>query len=255
MTQPNRKRSDSPTKTCTEPDCDRPLRARGLCGSHYNRSRYTPEQRHAKVTVPCDWCAKPCIKGAGRDKRYGGLFCSYPCRDAWCNWKAGRDRCLVPESHRAHPKWRDPASLLPVLYVAPVYLPALPPPLRWVCGICVRCGDSYIAEDYTDTARYCSVRCMRRVQRHRYRARKADAYVADVSPSKIYERDGWRCQLCRKKVDRTKTAPHPKAPVVDHVVPLADGGTHEPANVQCAHFLCNSIKGDRGYGQQLALIG
>jgi hypothetical protein len=25
--------------------------------------------------------------------------------------------------------------------------------------------------------------------------------------------------------------------------------------VQCAHFLCNSIKGDRGGGEQLLLIG
>ena len=72
---------------------------------------------------------------------------------------------------------------------------------------------------------------------------------------KVFERDHWVCQLCRRKVNRTATAPHPKAPVIDHVIPLNKGGTHEPANVQCAHFICNSIKGDRGGGEQLALIG
>jgi 5-methylcytosine-specific restriction endonuclease McrA len=45
-------------------------------------------------------------------------------------------------------------------------------------------------------------------------------------------------------VKRDKVVPHPKAPVLDHILPLAQGGTHEPTNVQCAHFMCNSIKRD-----------
>lgn len=52
----------------------------------------------------------------------------------------------------------------------------------------------------------------------------------------------------------TQAVPHPKAPTIDHVVPLAEGGHDTRANVQLAHFLCNSIKG-RGGSQQLALIG
>ncbi len=49
----------------------------------------------------------------------------------------------------------------------------------------------------------------------------------------------------------------PLAPVIDHIVPLDAGGLHEPANVQCAHFLCNSKKGARVYGagEQLRLVG
>ncbi|MEU1240059.1 HNH endonuclease [Micromonospora parva] len=97
------------------------------------------------------------------------------------------------------------------------------------------------------------------MSKQRYRARKKDAYVADVSPSRIYERDGWRCQLCRRKVQRDETAPHPLAPVLDHIIPLAagvaKGGVHAPHNVQCAHFLCNSIKRDRiDVAVQLALM-
>ena len=38
-------------------------------------------------------------------------------------------------------------------------------------------------------------------------------------------------------------------------VPLADGGTHEPANVQCAHYLCNSVKSDGAANDQLRLVG
>ncbi|NEA63940.1 HNH endonuclease [Streptomyces sp. SID12488] len=39
--------------------------------------------------------------------------------------------------------------------------------------------------------------------------------------------------------------PSPMAPTLDHIVPLARGGSHEPANVQAAHFLCNNKKNDR----------
>lgn len=70
-----------------------------------------------------------------------------------------------------------------------------------------------------------------------------------VYRSKIFERDGWRCQLCRKPVRRTAVVPHPLAPTLDHIVPLAAGGLHEPANVQTAHFICNSVRGAGGVAQ------
>jgi len=37
-------------------------------------------------------------------------------------------------------------------------------------------------------------------------------------------------------------APHPLSMSIDHIIPLSRGGTHEPDNVQLAHFICNSIK-------------
>lgn len=79
--------------------------------------------------------------------------------------------------------------------------------------------------------------------------------MEEVWRSRIFERDGWRCQLCRLKVDRRRVVPHPKAPTLDHIIPLAKGGTHEPANVQLACFRCNCLKGDRAASDQLRLIG
>jgi 5-methylcytosine-specific restriction endonuclease McrA len=35
------------------------------------------------------------------------------------------------------------------------------------------------------------------------------------------------------------------SPTIDHILPLARGGTHEPSNVQAAHFGCNAAKGAR----------
>lgn len=95
----------------------------------------------------------------------------------------------------------------------------------------------------------------RRRNKDKRRAMKRAAYRADVRPSLIYERDGYRCKLCGKRLNMKAAVPHPMAPTIDHIVPLAQGGTHEPANAQAAHFLCNSIKGDRGGNEQLLLIG
>ena len=70
--------------------------------------------------------------------------------------------------------------------------------------------------------------------------------------SKVYERDGYSCQLCGRPVKMAATVPHPKAPTLDHIIPLAAGGTHEYANVQLAHFICNSRKS--AGGGQLRLV-
>ena len=75
MSQPTR--ADSPTKICTEPDCDRPLRARGFCSSHYNRNIVGEERRHPSHTVPCIIC------GTNVNRRVHSRYattCSVRCR-------------------------------------------------------------------------------------------------------------------------------------------------------------------------------
>ena len=70
----------------------------------------------------------------------------------------------------------------------------------------------------------------------------------------IYERDGWKCGLCRKRIGKTYRYPHPRSASLDHVVPLIDGGEHTRANVQAAHLACNLSKNARGGGEQLRLV-
>lgn len=75
--------------------------------------------------------------------------------------------------------------------------------------------------------------------------RERAAFVAPVSPAAIYARDEFTCKLCGDPLAMAEVVPHPLAPTIDHVLALANGGTHEPANVQAAHFLCNVRKSDR----------
>lgn len=124
------------------------------------------------------------------------------------------------------------------------------------CAVCGRC----FASPYTIAT--CGPECRevkrlsdKREAKHRRRARKRGAFVAPVFRLTIYRRDNWRCHLCSKPVRRDVVAPHPLSATLDHVIPLARGGTHEPANVRTAHYLCNARKSDRGGGEQLMLVG
>jgi 5-methylcytosine-specific restriction endonuclease McrA len=97
---------------------------------------------------------------------------------------------------------------------------------------------------------------MRRVKvnrRHRIRA----AFIARVDLDYIYRRDRGRCGICRKRVNLSLRAPNPMCASIDHLIPIGDGGTHEPANVQLAHMVCNSRKWKKAspHGDQLMLIG
>ncbi len=106
---------------------------------------------------------------------------------------------------------------------------------------CPPCAALKKAEQYAE-------KCRRR------RVLKRGGTVEPYTLAEIAQRDRHRCQLCRRKVDMAIKFPHPMAPTVDHVVPVSEGGDDVPANVQLAHFGCNSSKGVGG-SQQLALVG
>jgi endogenous inhibitor of DNA gyrase (YacG/DUF329 family) len=237
------------------------------------RCRETAKDRR-RPTRPCARCGAP-VKGArgvrGRAIRYCSRRChaldnpkpeiakATPLRWAECaqcgRWfiKHGSRRVLCDSevcSHAAKLAWSRARQYVPVVQRA---------------YVCDECGQGCTTSN--PRQRFCSSRCSgrdaRRRRRIRQRAkgrrtegnriaqaqrraeRERDAYRANVSPRRIYERDRWICQLCGDPVDCVAEVPSPLAPTLDHIVPLARGGTHEPANVQLAHFLCNSRKGDR----------
>lgn len=105
---------------------------------------------------------------------------------------------------------------------------------------------------------YCA-ECSLERQRARYRrknaVRRGAAGVGQMlTIDALGDRDRWRCHLCRRKVDRTLTSPHPMSPTFDHLVPISDGGTDDPANLRLAHRRCNSSRGAGGT-VQLMLVG
>lgn len=122
------------------------------------------------------------------------------------------------------------------------------------CGIKFetrRLNQKYCSSECADKARYVSE--TKREERRRYRARKTNAYVKQVNTNAIYERDKGICKLCNGKIDKQLRAPHPMSLSLDHIIPLSRGGTHEPDNVQIAHFICNSKKGNKIISEQLGM--
>jgi 5-methylcytosine-specific restriction endonuclease McrA len=129
---------------------------------------------------------------------------------------------------------------------------------------CAWCKGPFQSELKARQHKYCSRRCAglaravgdkrpggSQVRSLRLRA----AYKEPVTLKYVFKRDRGICRLCGLKVDATKAVPHLMAPVRDHIIPLAAGGSHEKANVQLAHFSCNSRKGARSAGEQLMAIG
>jgi hypothetical protein len=83
-----------------------------------------------------------------------------------------------------------------------------------------------------------AVKAIHRRKAHRRRLRRQDAFVEDVDPLVLLERDDGACGICGADVD-------PLNFHVDHIVPLARGGEHSYANAQVAHPACNARKGAR----------
>lgn len=133
---------------------------------------------------------------------------------------------------------------------------------------CVRCGKEFIR---TGKEIYCSAICMRRQAdstRTHIRRMQAKSKVHDViSLEMLYKRDRGICWLCgeatdwRDKVTRKDgtVIVHGNYPSIDHVTPLAKGGTHTWDNVRLAHHKCNSLKGanltvEKKNGQMMFVI-
>jgi len=85
--------------------------------------------------------------------------------------------------------------------------------------------------------------------------RRAQAKGSPIRRAYIFKRDGYRCYLCGGRLAMTKQVPHPQAPTLDHVIPLARGGSHSEDNLRAAHHACNVAKGTKAVTTQLMLIG
>lgn len=134
--------------------------------------------------------------------------------------------------------------------------------------ICKHCGSE--ARRKLPRFRFCSLGCQRqyrqeyrqaykqseaykayrRAAKSRRRARIRGAKVDRIDPIKVFERDKWRCHLCGCRTPkRLRGSYEPNAPELDHIIPLAAGGSHTWGNVACSCRECNNSKSDQPLGQ------
>lgn len=122
---------------------------------------------------------------------------------------------------------------------------------------CDVCGKEYDSM-YTGTGHCCSIECSSIALRNKKkrckqkrRAREKNAIIERIDAYKVFERDKWRCKICGVKTPKKlfKNTFAPDSPTLDHIVPLAKGGSHTYSNVQCLCRMCNSSKSDKLIGQ------
>lgn len=123
---------------------------------------------------------------------------------------------------------------------------------------CRECGKEFNRSQDGATRWMCSPECRdvsaKRSRRVARASRKALERGADrgesIDPIKVFERDAWRCGICGRRTHKAKRGTyHDKAPELDHIVALANGGAHTWDNVQCSCRACNGAKGAADYGQ------
>jgi len=120
---------------------------------------------------------------------------------------------------------------------------------------CKQCGNTFMGNQGNS---YCSKVCRQAAKQGRKtkrRAEKAGVFYEPVNPLKVFKRDGWRCQLCGKKLKpKHRGTYRDDAPELDHIIPWAQGGEHSYRNTQCSCRKCNAEKGAQIIGQ-LRLFG
>lgn len=118
---------------------------------------------------------------------------------------------------------------------------------------CQECGAEFTA--FKSNARWCSSQCKNRnTTRVMSRRRTGALPRMPYTDREIFERDGWRCHLCGKKVKKDVPRTDLDGATIDHIIPISLGGADEPSNVATAHWRCNHAKKARAMREQLRLI-
>ena len=253
-------------RLCSVAECCGTHKAQGYCQKHYRQvQRGGLNEYHPQ---PCAHCGEPYTP-----EQRGTMYCGKRCKHAaWV--KADPDRYKALPSYQpkvcavhagyctvcggAYVGRRERLYCGPACEPRDCYVSKAPATKE-----CKTCGGSFPTA-YTGgkMVDFCSAQCrdvpvrrMKRAHRLKRKAKQRAVTVETVDPIKVFDRDGWRCQLCGVKTPKAKRGTYePTAPELDHIVPLSKSGEHSYRNTQCACRQCNAAKGDTVRGQML-LIG
>ena len=127
---------------------------------------------------------------------------------------------------------------------------------------CLACGARF-KPTVNWRAKFCSKACREKspaIRTYRAKARVLRRELVadgdDVDPFYIFERDKWTCNCCGAKSSKSlRGKRHPRAPHLDHIMPVSKGGEHTKENLQLLCRTCNLSKNDGSANDQLLLIG
>lgn len=242
---------------------DKQMRSKG------EQARRMREKRAKAETYICAFCGKEYIRNVRRHGDQGKKYCSRDCafkdqaawrrraeRKSWPSCKVYFLTCeICGKRFTTNKKGALVCSMSCLLLKGnkKAYIRAKAQHQAKIIK-CKECGKVFTGE-YGDKKKvYCSVSCgtkyHQRIGKGVRRARKFSRPHENISPVEIFQRDGWRCQICRVKTPaRLRGTTNDRAPELDHIVALANGGSHLKSNTQCLCRRCNQEKGIETRGQ------
>ena len=118
----------------------------------------------------------------------------------------------------------------------------------WKCDMCGKPKPSQ-ANYYCEKCRAEVKIVARRIQKRKRKLKLRKMPRQSYTPTRIANRDKWKCGICGLRIDAVLKYPHPRSLSIDHVKPISRGGTDKRNNVQPAHLDCNMKKGAKLYEQ------
>lgn len=208
---------------------------------------FSPGRVPSEKRAPVKYCSKACASRA-QCKSSDHPSVAHD-RALYRRWSMGHGRGLqTTKYHRWGKRARSPCLLCgkPVGVGRTRTFPA------YSCSSCV----GQVAAASRSVHRHTPAgKAARRSSKAARRAVERSITSEVFDPFEIFERDGWRCHLCRCRTPkRLRGTFEPMAPELDHIVPLGAGGHHTRANTACCCRACNGAKGARPLGQ-MRLIG
>lgn len=215
----------------------------------YCHKEYVTRKKKQKYCSPnCQHNALK-IKGVKGVCKYCGkefFYKPYDCKGVFCSRKCSTDAIRAKQSEQAKIKRNKRQQIFMMykeLHNKLIELEKRYNDLRNIKQ-CDECNKVFIATHLNQ--KFCSTRCrnkrLNRVKDKRiYRNGKPDL---SITLTKLYMRDNGICQLCGRHIDFDCDSNSKHYPSIDHIKPIAKGGTHSWDNVQLACRQCNSIKSD-----------
>ena len=259
---------------CISFECEGEHKAKGLCATHYKRLQRTGSIVNANIL--CVHCSKPI-----ESRQQNAMYCSKSCKLAAWNAKNGRIKydyvrlvstfwasycinCKTAIGGRRQRTLCNDCDVARKRAAATVWavLNAEKKHKEFALVIaCAECSLLFCPLYGASNAKLCLCckserqRKATSISRTTRKMRKKCQTVERVNPFKVFDRDKWICQLCKNKTPKAlRGSLDPRAPELDHIMPISLGGEHSYRNTQCSCRACNGAKSNRPMGQML-LIG
>lgn len=117
---------------------------------------------------------------------------------------------------------------------------------------CADCGERFEIDRARSGRKFC-VECRRRRKQDTdaRKSQKRRAAGRPVGLSDVVAARGRKCHICHCKIDLNLSGRHPQGPTIDHILPVSMGGTNDLANLNIAHRVCNTRRGNQGPAQMI----